>query len=171
MRTVIREPTVDVIQQADKIEQRSDVRISLSIVVSEKAFVIPYQAREHIRHLECVVLRKPFVKRELETAKVPASAAKARAEIIAGTILSIACKAALRRPESFARIKDEISVTIIERSVLDDRTLRTVDPSESKRKVASQFSLKTSRHFVNGLRLDTLIDICRIRAKISRIEV
>src|SRR6185369_4972917 len=87
VRTIIRKPAVDIVKQADKIEQRSDVRISLAVVVAEEAFVVADQAREHVRHLECVVFRKPFVKREFETAIVSASTTKACAKIVAGTVL------------------------------------------------------------------------------------
>src|SRR5213078_3048339 len=40
MRTIIRQTSVGVIEQALKIEQRSNVRVRLSVVVAEQAFVI-----------------------------------------------------------------------------------------------------------------------------------
>src|SRR5205823_12250436 len=40
MRTIIGQTSVSVVEQALKVEQRSDVRISLPVVVTEQAFVV-----------------------------------------------------------------------------------------------------------------------------------
>src|SRR5260370_31311750 len=44
MRTIVRHTSIGVIEQALKVEQRSDVRIRLPVVVAEQAFVVTNQA-------------------------------------------------------------------------------------------------------------------------------
>ena len=44
MRTIVWQPAIGVLKQADEIEQRSDVRIRLAVVVAEQAFVVTDQA-------------------------------------------------------------------------------------------------------------------------------
>src|SRR5205085_10749617 len=48
MRTIVRQTSVGVIEQALKIEQRSDVRIRLAVVVTEQAFIVTSQAGEYV---------------------------------------------------------------------------------------------------------------------------
>src|SRR5258705_3161105 len=45
VRTIVGQSAIQVLQQADQIEQRSDVRVRLAIVVTEQAFVVTSQAR------------------------------------------------------------------------------------------------------------------------------
>ena len=58
VRTIVRKTSVRVLEQADEIEQRSDVRVGLAVVVTEQAFVVTDQARVHIRRVEREVVRE-----------------------------------------------------------------------------------------------------------------
>src|SRR5262245_16780385 len=49
VRTIVRQPAISVVQQALQIEQRSDVRISLAIIVAEQAFVVAGETRVNVR--------------------------------------------------------------------------------------------------------------------------
>src|SRR6516162_7485892 len=66
MRTIVRQTSVGVIEQALQIEQRSYVRIRLPVVVTEQAFVITGQAREHVGSDELIVISKPLRSCEFE---------------------------------------------------------------------------------------------------------
>src|SRR6185436_20166006 len=57
VRTIIRQTSVGVIEQALQIEQRSDVRVRLPVVVTEEALVVTGQAREYVRSDELIVVR------------------------------------------------------------------------------------------------------------------
>ena len=63
MRPIIRQASVGVVEQALKVEQRSDVRVRLPVVVTEQAFVVTDQAREYVRSDKLIVvgesLRRP----------------------------------------------------------------------------------------------------------------
>src|SRR3954471_10922509 len=54
--SVIRQPTEGVIQQLRQIEKARDVRVGLSVVVSEETFIISDQARVNIRRDELIVV-------------------------------------------------------------------------------------------------------------------
>src|SRR4029079_2389329 len=45
VRPIVRQTSVQVRQEADQVEQRSDVRVRLPVVVSEQTFVVTNQAR------------------------------------------------------------------------------------------------------------------------------
>src|SRR5688572_11381255 len=129
MRPVIRKPSVQTVQQADEVEQRSDVRVSLAVVVTEQAFVVTDQARVGVRSDELIVVRETLVSSELECAIVPSSAAeRAEAKLNGQTI-----------GQAFARVEDEVIVSIIKRAVFDDRSLRAVNTTGTNREVAGNF--------------------------------
>src|SRR5204862_5472863 len=60
MGPIVRQASVGVVQQALKIEQRSDVRIRLPVVVAEQPFVVARKAREYVRSDELPMVRKPL---------------------------------------------------------------------------------------------------------------
>jgi hypothetical protein len=77
VRTIIRQTSIGVVEQALKIEQRSDVRVRLPVIVTEQAFVITGQARVNVRSDELIVVRKSFRGSELNCAVETLGAAKA----------------------------------------------------------------------------------------------
>ena len=86
MRTIIRQTSVGVIEQALKIEQRSDVRIRLAVIVTEQAFVVADQARVNVRSDELIVVRKSLRGSELDCAVETLGAAEAaRQRPVAGS--------------------------------------------------------------------------------------
>src|SRR5215208_2902518 len=97
MRPIIWQAAVSVGEQALKVEQRSDVRVRLPIVVTEQAFVVTDQARENVRSDELEVIRKSLRRRELDCAVETLSATKALRSTAshwitsAGVFLSCAC--------------------------------------------------------------------------------
>src|SRR5438552_9323734 len=66
MLPVIRQTTVEVFEQTDKIEQRRDIRIRLAIIVAEEAFVIADQARVCVRGDDLIVARESSGSREFD---------------------------------------------------------------------------------------------------------
>src|SRR5260370_36172785 len=64
VRTIVRQSTVHVLQQADQIEQRSDVRVRLAVVVTEQAFVVTSKARVGVRSDELIVIGRSLRCRE-----------------------------------------------------------------------------------------------------------
>src|SRR5215208_4817698 len=77
MRPIIWQAAVSVGEQALKIEQRSDVRVRLPVIVTEQAFVVTDQAREHVGSDELEVIRKSLRSGELDRAVETLSASKA----------------------------------------------------------------------------------------------
>src|SRR6185503_16921911 len=73
VRPIIRQASIKSIEQADQVEQRGDVRVRLSVVVAEQAFVVTDQARVHIRSDELIVVRKTLRSGELNCAIVTTS--------------------------------------------------------------------------------------------------
>ena len=121
MRTVIRKTSIHTVQKADQIEQRSDVRIRLAIVITEKAFVVTDQARVNIRDLISKVISKSFVERELKSAIItPCTAEAANRRIAASQILGVATYTARSRRKRLTRVEQEVMITIIERTVLNN---------------------------------------------------
>src|SRR2546421_7794573 len=79
MRTIIRQTSIGVIEQALQVEQRSDVRVRLPVVVAEQAFVVTGQAREYVGSDELIIVRKALRRRNLDGAvKTLSSAETAR---------------------------------------------------------------------------------------------
>src|SRR5690242_389265 len=113
VRPIVRQATVRVIEQALKVEQRSDVRIRLPVVVSEQAFVVTDQAREHVGSDELEVIRKSLRSGELDTTVETLSASKALRST-AGSRISIASIFFSRPRSDSARVENEVGVTIIE---------------------------------------------------------
>src|SRR5689334_15937978 len=68
MRPIVWQTSVSVVEQALEVEQRSDVRVRLPVVVTEEAFVVTDQARVHIGSDELEVVRKSLRRRELNRA-------------------------------------------------------------------------------------------------------
>src|SRR6187455_2332136 len=77
VRPIVRQTSVGVGEQALKVEQRSDVRVRLPVVVTEQAFVVSDQAREHVGSDELEVIRKSLRGAELDGAIETLSPAKA----------------------------------------------------------------------------------------------
>src|SRR5215510_8191356 len=77
VRPIVRQASVGVIEQALEVEQRSDVRVRLPVVVTEQAFVVTDQAREHVGSDELEVIRKSLRSGELDCAVETLSAAEA----------------------------------------------------------------------------------------------
>src|ERR1044072_833984 len=77
VRPIVRQTSVSVVEQALEVEQRSDVRVRLPVVVTEETFVVTDQAREHVRSDELEVIRKSLVGGELKTAVETLGAAEA----------------------------------------------------------------------------------------------
>src|SRR6185295_3608176 len=65
VRTIVRQTSVGVIEQALQVEQRSDVRVRLPVVVSKQALVVSDQARVHVGSDELEVMRKSLRSAEL----------------------------------------------------------------------------------------------------------
>src|SRR5215217_5931183 len=113
VRPIIRQASVGVSEQALKIEQRSDVRVRLPVIVTEQAFVVTDQAREHVGSDELEVIRKSLRSGELDCAVETLSASKALRGATSGRITSAgvffsgACANA-------ARVEDEVGVAVIE---------------------------------------------------------
>src|SRR6185295_12246954 len=77
VRPIIRQATVGVSEQALEVEQRSDVRVRLPVIVTEQAFVVTDQARVHVGSDELEVIRKSLRSGELDAAVETLSASKA----------------------------------------------------------------------------------------------
>src|SRR6185295_12606253 len=76
VRTIVWQTSISVIEQALKVEQRSDVRVILPVIVTEQAFVVTDQAREHVGSDELEVIRKSLRSGELDCAVEALSASK-----------------------------------------------------------------------------------------------
>src|ERR1051325_10557196 len=113
VRPIVGQTSVSVVEQALKVEQRSDVRVRLPVVITEEAFVVTDQARVHIGSDELEVIRKSLRGGELDCAVEPLSAAKARGSRARPPGASRFFSGA--RSET-ARVEDEVGVAIIERT-------------------------------------------------------
>src|ERR1044071_6157282 len=115
-------------EQTDEGEQRRGVRVRLAVVVTEQALVVSDQAGIHVGRDELIVVREPLGSGELERAVVTTSRTETTdVRVIAGQVFS--------RDEitgtAAARVEQEVVVTIVKRTVLDDLVLRTVDTTEA----------------------------------------
>src|SRR5678816_1805512 len=113
IRDSVWQTSVSVGEQALKVEQRSDVRVRLPVVVTEQAFVVTDQAREHVRSDELEVIRKSLRGAELDCAVETLSTAKALRSTASGWITStgVFFSGAWSEP---ARVEDEVGVAVIE---------------------------------------------------------
>src|ERR1041385_2036077 len=68
VRPIVGQTSVSIVEQALKVEQRSDVRVRLPVVVTEQAFVVTDQAREHVGSDELEGIRKSLRSSELNCA-------------------------------------------------------------------------------------------------------
>ncbi len=80
VRTIVGQSAIKTVEQADEVEQRSDVRVSLAVVITEQSFIVTNQAREHIRSDELIVVREALRGGELEGPVVAAGWTKATDE-------------------------------------------------------------------------------------------
>src|SRR5678816_656083 len=76
IRDSVWQTSVSVGEQALKVEQRSDVRVRLPVIVTEQAFVVTDQAREHVGSDELEIIRKSLRGGELDCAVETLSASK-----------------------------------------------------------------------------------------------
>src|SRR6185295_3153421 len=84
MRTIIRQTSVGVIEQALKVEQRSDVRIRLTVVVTEQAFIVTSQAGVHVRRDHLPVIGEALGRGNFERAIETLCASEATRRTAAG---------------------------------------------------------------------------------------
>src|SRR6185369_407515 len=119
VRPIVRQTSVGVGEQALKVEQRSDVRVRLPVVVTEQAFVVSNQAREHVRSDELEVIRKSLGGAELDSTIETLSTAKALRSTRNAGIAGASCFFSGARADA-ARVEDEVGVAIIERTVFND---------------------------------------------------
>src|SRR5689334_8665994 len=116
---IVWQTSVSVVEQALKVEQRSDVRVRLAVVITEEAFVVTDQAREHVGSDELEVIRKSLRGGELDCAVETLSATKALRRARINTVCRIAgvagagCFFSRSRTET-AGIEDEVGVAVIE---------------------------------------------------------
>ena len=73
MRTIVWQSSVQTVEQANEVEQRSDVRVRLAVVVAEQSFVVSDQAGEYVGRDELIVVREPLGSSDLERAVVTTS--------------------------------------------------------------------------------------------------
>src|SRR5437660_2152672 len=113
---------VGVLEQADEVEERRDVRVGLPVVVAEQALVVAGQAGEDVRRDQLPVLAEALGGGELERAVVAARVAEATdGRVAAGLVFRRLAAAAA------AGVEDEVGVAVVERAVLDDVDLVAVD--------------------------------------------
>src|SRR6185369_7137 len=113
VRTIVRQTSVGISEQALKVEQRSDVRVRLPVVVTEQAFVVSDQARVHVGSDELEVIRKSLRCCELNCAIETLSAAEALRSTRHTGIASASCFFSGSRANA-ARVEDEIGVAVVE---------------------------------------------------------
>src|SRR5881394_191787 len=169
MRTIVRQTSVGVIKQALKIEQRSDVRIRLTVVVTEQAFIVTSQAGEHVRTDELPVIGEALgrgdFKRAIETLRASETTRQT-----AGSRVAFASGALGRARLVAARIEDKVGVAVIERAVFYDVPFVAINPAEAQRQILGNFVLNTHGVFTDAGWLETWIKRCRIRAQVHRSE-
>src|SRR5215212_1676634 len=146
MRPIIWQAAVSVGEQALKVEQRSDVRVRLSVVVTEEAFVVSDQAREHIGSDELEVVRKALRSGELDGPVKALGAAKALRSTASRWITSAGILFCSARTDA-AGIEDEVGVAIVERTVFDNVHHCAIDAAAADRDVATDFIFETSGVF------------------------
>src|ERR1051325_9614310 len=164
VRPIVWQTSVSVIEQALKVEQRSDVRVRLAVVITEEAFVVTDQAREHVRRDELEVIRKSLRGGELDSTIEALCATKALWSVARTTRASRFFSGA--RAET-ARVEDEVGVAIVERTVFDDVDHGTINPAAAENDVVADFILATEREFADALGLQTRIGRSCIRAQVS----
>src|SRR6185369_4376745 len=108
VRTIIRQPSVRVSKQADQVEQRSDVRIGLTVVITEQSFVVSDQARIRVRSDELIVVGESLRCRELETTIVATCRSEATDRRITASLIfrRFAITAA-------TRVEEEVVIAVI----------------------------------------------------------
>ena len=117
MRAVVRQPPVGILQQADQVEQRGDVRVGLAVVVAEQPFVVADQAGVDVRGYELPVVAEPLRRREFDRTVVAAGVTEAPDRRVAASGLFRGARVLA------ARIEEEVDAAVVERTVLDDVSL------------------------------------------------
>src|SRR5215217_8676060 len=107
VRPIIWQAAVGVAEQALKVEQRSDVRVRLPVIVTEQAFVVTDQAREHVGSDELEVIRKSLRSAELDCAVEALCATKALRSTTSERVTSAGVFFSRTCSDS-ARVKDEV---------------------------------------------------------------
>src|SRR5262245_16157262 len=164
MRAVVRQPSVTVRQQADQVEQRSDVRVGLAIVVAEQPLVVADQAGVYVGGDQLPVLGESLGSRELERAVVSPGATKTSNSRVT------ACGFFRRSRVSAARIEEEVVAPVVKGTVLNDVVLRPVDAANTEGKVPERLIFDASRILIDCLRPQTRINRRRIASEISEVD-
>src|SRR5687767_7565674 len=112
MRTIIRQPTVAVRQQADEVKQAGDVRVRLAIVVAEQAFVVSNQAGVHVRSDELVIVRETLRGREFQRAIVTTTASETADSRISEAKRSVVLSPGLKMKYVFPSSNEPSSITV-----------------------------------------------------------
>src|SRR6185503_17819264 len=134
MRTIVGQSAVKTVEQADEVEQRSDVRVRLAVVVTEQTFIVTNQARINVRSDELIVVRETLRRCELERPVVAAGWTKATdGRVLTGQVFGCG---EVRRAAT-ARVEQEVMVTVVERTVLNDFVLSTIDTTDTEDKVTN----------------------------------
>src|SRR5437764_13893100 len=94
---------------------------------------------------------KPLRGRELNCAIVTTSASET-SEI---GLWTSGCKPVR---QALARIEQEVVLTIVERTVFNDRALSAIDTTNAQSQVFNDFVLETGSRFIHGLRLEVWIN-------------
>src|SRR5688500_14600770 len=165
MRTVVRETSVETIQQADEIEQAGDVRVRLAVVVTEQTFIVTNQAGEDVRSDELIVVRETLRCRNLQCAIVTASGSEATDA--RGVASQLFCGSRTHA----AWVEQEVGCAIVERTIFDDFILGAVDTAEADGQVTHPAGreLKTRSPLVYRLRLKAGIERCCMVAQVAKV--
>src|SRR5688572_15125359 len=168
MRPIVRQTSVKVRQQANEVEQRSDIRIRLTVIVAEETFVVTGQARKYVGSGERIIVRKALVRRKFESTVEPTCTTKATdCRIVTSQVFGVAEWTTSRWRKGFTRVEDEVSCSIVERTVFNNRTLRTVNSTEAQCDVFDNFIFETCRKLIDRLRLQTLVDRGRMCTQVT----
>ena len=141
MRTIVWQTSISIGEQALEVEQRSDVRVRLPVVITEEAFVITDQAREHVGSDKLEVIRKSLIRRELDCPVKTLRATKALRRAGNRWIAGAGCFFSGARSDT-AGVEDEVGIAIVERTVFDDVNHRAINTASSENYIAADFILE-----------------------------
>src|SRR5205085_4228295 len=118
MRTIIRKPPISVVKQTDQVEQRSDVRVRLSVVIAEQAFVVTDQARVDVRTNHLPVVGESLGSGKLNCAVIAARRTKAscRGRPTGSGTSKVLGGETMGGITSAARVEEEVVISIVERT-------------------------------------------------------
>src|SRR6476646_8424939 len=154
MRPIVWQTSVSILEQALKVEQRSDVRIRLPVIVTEQAFVVTDQAREHVRRDELEVIRKSLRSSELNCSVKALGASETLRSAARRWVTSAGILFSGAGPNA-TRVEDEIRVAIVERTIFDDVNVRAIDTARTDRDVVADLIFETGSVFTKALRLES----------------